>query len=154
VHRSIRQGYSAAAVVLRLGVLRFDLTGFPVVVVKASGTLDAADARTLVDEQQRILGQDQPFVLVFDAMELKGVGSGELRTLAKLAKETAPRTARYLKMMALATQSPVIRGALKALLWLQPLAHPFQVCASFDEAMRVARAAAPTASPPTRAGSR
>jgi hypothetical protein len=41
--------------------------------------------------------------------------------------------------VALVIQSPMIRGVLKAILWIEPMPQPYKVCATKDEAIAFLR---------------
>ena len=116
-------------------VLTYSDARFPLVVFTASGVSDERDSAVLLKSLEKLLARRQRYVLIFDGREQKSVSMNELKPLAKFMKENEKALVEWCRGQATLVSSPMIRGALKAFLWLQPMPYPHEVCATYEDAM-------------------
>lgn len=76
------------------------------------------------------------YVLIFDALAGKTLELPEMRLHAEWIKNNVERLQTYNLGVAFMISSAIVRGALKAILWLQPMPQPYTIVSTFDEALR------------------
>jgi hypothetical protein len=59
-----------------------------------------------------------------------------LRRQAEWIKDHEALLRQYSLGVAMVMQSPIVRGMLKAILWIQPMPQPYTVCSSVEEGLR------------------
>ncbi len=77
----------------------------------------------------------RPRVVITDATLSEPAPATQRRRQAAWMKENAPLLRRLMIGCAFVIPSPVVRGILTAILWVQPLPSPHVVCATLDEAL-------------------
>lgn len=77
----------------------------------------------------------QPFALVYDLTKTMSAKATHRKRKAEFLKEYAPLTRAHCAGVTFAVSSPLIRGLLTAIFWIQPMACPFEVFASVEQCM-------------------
>lgn len=130
-----------------MGSIRVDVTGFPLVVVTYEGMVDDAEFDAYLAELDRHVLRRQRCAFVFDARNAGRSPATQRRKQAEWMKANDEVLRSYSAGYAFVISSPLVRGALTAILWLQSLPAPFTVVATFSEAERWARAQLQSPSP-------
>jgi len=86
--------------------------------------------------QDAMLARREPMVSLVLAEEAKLWETPVLRRQAEWIKRNESELRRYSLGAALVMQSPIVRGMLKAILWIQPMPQPYHVCSTVEEALR------------------
>ena len=84
----------------------------------------------------RAAEEKRKYVLIFDALEGKTLELPEMRMHAEWIKDNAERLQTYNLGVAFMISSAIVRGALKAILWLQPMPQPYTIVTAFEDALR------------------
>ncbi len=80
----------------------------------------------------RLVARNEPWVSLFDAREVRPLESKQVWRQADWIKRNAAALRKLNLGIAFVIPSPVIRGVLKAILWLQPLPQPHVVVANMS----------------------
>jgi len=123
-------------------LLTIDNRHSPLVYWRCSGTFSAEDVDFYLREQDAILDGGHRYVVIFDGRDLKSVSAKELRRLADHIKKHSDALGERCAYSSIVLTSAVIRGALKALVWLTPLPMPYVVHATLEEALTATERAA------------
>jgi hypothetical protein len=112
----------------------------PLIVVRFVGTVDDDAFERYLAEYAAVFDAKQRYAVVLDAME---AGVPTARQRARQAAWMGEHDATLRRLCvggAFAIRSGLVRGALTAILWLQPLPFPYAVVGSVPEAELWARA--------------
>ena len=120
--------------------ITIDRSSFPVVVVSYRGAPTTTEFETYLGALGELYRGGRPFGLVFDSTGAESPPATHRKLQADFIKRYE-YSIRALNMgTAFVLDSMVLRGALTAILWLQPLPCPHFVCAEVNEARRWVRA--------------
>jgi len=86
--------------------------------------------------QEEMLARKQPMISLVQAEQAKLWETPVLRRQAEWIKEHEALLRQYSLGVAMVMQSPIVRGMLKAILWIQPMPQPYTVCSSVEEGLR------------------
>lgn len=112
-----------------------DSSAFPFVHVRfAPDNASDAEVRAFIDEQRRLLERKQRFAMLVDASRLTSSSAAQRRMYADWMRESEAPSKLYCLGMAVVMSSPIIRGAMQAVLWLFSPPVPIEVFARSDEA--------------------
>ncbi|MBX3245637.1 MAG: hypothetical protein KF901_00500 [Myxococcales bacterium] len=120
-----------------MGSFTVDSEAWPLVRVTYVGAVDDAAFERYLDEQAALLDRRAPYVILFDARRSGMPSAKQRQRMAEYMRDRNAEIARYCKKGVFVISSPLIRGALTAILWLQPLPFPHDVVATLDEAERI-----------------
>lgn len=119
-------------------------------VVTFSGEVTDEQFRAYLSALSALMARGGVRALVYDARLAAPAPASQRRMQAEWMKLNDAAVRRSTAGIAFVVPSALVRGALTAIFWLQPLACPHLVTASFEEAFRWARgklASAPLAGP-------
>jgi hypothetical protein len=114
--------------------IQFDETRFPIVVVKFAGTATDAEFGDYLSTMSRMLGKKQVTATILDATEAGATSALQRRRQADWLKKNADVLKLYSVGTAFVITSPLVRGALTAILWVQPMPAPHTLVATLPEA--------------------
>jgi hypothetical protein len=86
--------------------------------------------------QEEMLARKQPMISLVQAEQAKLWETPVLRRQAEWIKDHEALLRQYSLGVAMVMQSPIVRGMLKAILWIQPMPQPYTVCSSVEEGLR------------------
>jgi hypothetical protein len=122
-----------------------DVSRWPLVVVRVDdGPTTKEHVAAFVASQRAMLARREPFVEIADAMNASVISAVERRLLADWLKESEPLAAPLCVGIGVLVSSPIVRGALNAVLWLKSPVYPMHVCSSDDDAVSFLRGAVRT----------
>jgi hypothetical protein len=111
-----------------------DETRFPIVVVEFFGTPTDRQFGEYLTGMTQVLDRASPYALIMDATRSTSTPAKQRSLQAEWMKANHAKLERYSVGTAFVMTSPVVRGMLTAILWLQPLAAPHTVVATRREA--------------------
>jgi hypothetical protein len=118
---------------------RIDESRWPIVTLRFSAESTDEEWRVLMDHVRACHRRGERFSVIADGTVMKGMPTAKQRKigadLALWLRENAPKGARW-PIMAWGNviTSPLVRGALTAILWIDTPPHPQKVFATFAEA--------------------
>jgi len=113
--------------------LVLDESRFPVIVVHVPARWVAADAEMLLTGSDRWLSQRLPYGLVFLIRRTRMPAISELKPILSWWRKNHTELEQWCRAVAFVTDSPVVRGVVRAVMALQPSAMSRLVTPSFDE---------------------
>lgn len=116
-----------------------DRTRWPLVAIRFVGTVDDATFKRYLSEYDVLLEQNKRYGILLDALDADAPTAKQRSLQATWMKEREARLRERCVGGAFAIGSPIIRGALTAILWLQPLPFPHAVFGTTSEAERWVR---------------
>jgi hypothetical protein len=112
-----------------MGSIVVDQSQLPLLIVTFVGQVDDDAFRCYLQETKDVLDRKQRYVVIMDASR-SGVPPPSQRQMQAVWMEAhAQALARHAVGTVFVISSPLVRGALTAILWLQPLPHPHTVVA-------------------------
>jgi hypothetical protein len=119
---------------------RIDVSRHPIVVVTFDGlATDREFEEYLAAMTKLVLDRRQPNVTILDARASGRSPATQRKKQADWLKQHDQLLRRYSLGTAFVITSPLVRGVLTAILWVQPMSTPHTVVATLDEADRWAR---------------
>src|SRR5437868_3691747 len=109
---------------------------WPLVLFRFSGHVSLKELDEYLARQDVLLGRHQMTGSLVLSDNLKMWETAVLRRQADWIKSNYDLLQRYSVGAALVLQSPLVRGMLKAILWIQPMPQPHLVCSNVDEGLR------------------
>src|ERR1700756_4599376 len=109
---------------------------WPLVVFRFHFRPSMEELERYLARQDEMLARRVPMISLVLAEEAKLWETPVLRRQAEWIKHNEAELRRYSLGAALVMQSPIVRGMLKAILWLQPMPQPYHVCSTVEEALR------------------
>jgi hypothetical protein len=107
----------------------------PIVLVTFVGTAtDAEFDQYLRDMTEQILGRRQQTVTILDATRSDNTSAAQRKKQAEWLATHKDDLRRYSLGTAFVIKSAMVRGALTAIFWLQPMDRPHTIVATLDEA--------------------
>ena len=86
--------------------------------------------------QDAMLARRERMISLVLAEEAKLWETPVMRRQADWIKQNEELLRQYSLGAAMVLQSPIVRGMLKAILWIQPMPQPYAVCSTVEEALR------------------
>ena len=117
-----------------MGCYSVDTSAFPFVVVNCEGSIDDAAFRVYLESLAVLLNRGTRYSVVFDATAASTPSPKQRKMQADYNREERERLKRLCACIAFVIPSPLLRGALTAILWLQPLPCEHRVCAKRADA--------------------
>ena len=109
---------------------------WPLAIIAVKGLLRGEEFERYLRSYDVLLGRKEKYVLIFDALEGKTLELAEMRMHAEWIKNNTERLKTYSIGVAFMISSAIVRGALKAILWLQPMPQPYTIVPTFEDALR------------------
>lgn len=120
-----------------MGSITVDSSSWPLVRVTYIDSVDDARFDAYVREQAALLERREPYVILFDATESGMPNARQRQRMAEYSRDHEEELRRYCKRGVFVIPNSVIRGALTAILWVQPLPFPHSVVSSVSEAEQI-----------------
>ncbi len=120
-------------------LITIDRSESPILVVRYRGAPSVADFEKYLVELGACYDARKPFGLVFDAIGAEAPSAGLRKLQADFIRQREHQIRAYNVGTAFIVDSMLQRGALTAILWLQPLPCPHYVCAEVSEGKRWVR---------------
>jgi len=108
---------------------------WPLVIFRYRGEVSMSDLEGCLATQEEMILRNRPSVSLVLTEDLKMWETAVLRRQAQWIKEHRADLQRLSLGVALVISSPVVRGTLRAVLYLQPIPQPHVVVGSSDLAM-------------------
>lgn len=126
-------------------MIDIDERHWPLVVYRFRGNVTLPELEAYLKRQDELLARQQPTASVVLTEDVKLWDTPVLRRQAEWIKQNQDLLRRYSLGAALVIDSPIVRGMLRAILWIQPMPQPHTVSATVEGALawlreRVARA--------------
>jgi hypothetical protein len=111
----------------------------PIVTVTPPAELTDEALASLLQGLEACLARGSPYVLIFDLSHSGVPNAVQRAALATHIRKNKSRSQRWVQGIAVIAPSPLVRGMLTAILWLETLAVPHEVFATSIEARSWAR---------------
>jgi hypothetical protein len=111
----------------------------PIVTVTPPSELTDEAVASILQGLDGCLARGAPYVLIFDLSHSGIPNAVQRATLAAHIRKNKSRSERWVWAMAMVAPSPIVRGMLTAIFWLEPLPVTHQVFATLSEARSWAR---------------
>jgi hypothetical protein len=124
----------------------------PIVTVRFIGSVTDEEFHAYLREmEERVLGRKQPYVSIYDATLAVPTPATQRKMQAEWLRQHRDILVRCSLGVAFVIRSPLVRGVLTAILWMQPLEWPHVVVPTVADAEAWVRARLREAglSPPT-----
>ncbi len=116
-------------------MITVDETLWPLVIFRSRGVLNDAQFDQYLRAYDRVLGRRELYAALFDAREAKPLEVGHAKRQAKWIADNSEALKKYNVGIAFVIPSPMIRGVLKAILWMRPMPQPHIVFQTVHEAL-------------------
>lgn len=117
-------------------VLEYDESRFPLVLVRPRGRATDADLDALLVALKRPLLRREKYLEIFDGTHTDPGTSTQRRRIAEWMRAHTSLISTYSVDTAVVVPSPLVRGALTAIFWIQPMPCPHTVVSTMAEAER------------------
>ena len=111
-----------------------DTSRLPIVVVRFSGPISEPEFDMYLASMTQIISRSEPTLTILDARRAIRSPPSQRKKQAEWIKTHADQLRRYSLGTAFVLTSPLVRGVLTAILWLQPLPSDYVVVATMAEA--------------------
>lgn len=111
----------------------------PIVTVTPPPALTDEALKSILQSLEDCLARGSPYVLIFDLSNSGVPNAVQRATLAAHIRKNKPRSRLWVRGVAVVASSPLVRGMLTAILWLEPLGVTHEVFATIIEARSWAR---------------
>ena|SRR5579863_2818926 len=112
-----------------------DTSRWPLVVFVSRDELGESDFDAYLAEYSRLLAGGKRYAAVFDAREAKPLDVKLVKKQARWMDEHEAELKRLSVGIAFVIPSPMIRGVLRAILWLRPMPQPYNICETMPSAL-------------------
>src|SRR5256885_16434994 len=119
----------------RASMITIDEKYWPLVVFRFEGAITMAQLEEYLKRQEDLSARQSQTVALVLTKNLRMWETAVLRRQAEWLKQHRDEVARMSLGAALVIESPIVRGMLKALLWLQPMPQPHFVTNSIAPAL-------------------
>jgi hypothetical protein len=116
-------------------MIQIDDRYWPLLVFRFSGQVSMEEMEAYLKRQDEMLVRGQKMASLVLTDHLRMWEMPVMRRQAAWIKEHEPTLRKLSLGAALVITSPVVRGMLKALLWMQPMPQPHLVCATPEQAL-------------------
>ena len=113
-----------------------DESRWPLVVVTFDGDATDDEYRAYMNERTAQLARREKHATILDGRTCGAMPPSQRKMQADWQREHAELVRQYTLGLAFLIQSPVLRGVLTAVLWMQPLSAPHHVAGTWPEAER------------------
>jgi hypothetical protein len=117
-------------------MIDIDERHWPLVIFRFSKDVTLAQLNKYLARQDELLARHEPTASLVLAEDVKLWDTPVLRRQAEWIKQNDELLRTYGLGSALVMQSPLVRGMLKAVLWMAPMPQPHVVCGTVEEALR------------------
>lgn len=117
-----------------MGSITIDEGRFPLVTVTFVGDVSNDEFKAYLERLDRLLARGEPNAMVMDARRSARSPAIQRKLQADWIKEREALLRRLSCGTAFVITSPLVRGVLTAILWLQPMPQPHTVVATPEEA--------------------
>jgi hypothetical protein len=107
---------------------------WPMLLVKFDGAQTMGDVEYFISEMNAAHARKQPYASI-SLMRKYTSNPSHVQKVARWMKETADKTRELCVANGIVSQSLGFRFLLSSIFLIKPMPCPYQVCASFDEAM-------------------
>lgn len=114
---------------------------WPLLLVKFDGEQTMADVDYFIREMSAAHARKQPYASI-SLMRKYSSERSQVQKVAQWMKQTAEHTRQYCVANGIISQSLGFRFLLSSIFLVKPMPCPYQVCASFDEALSWVKAVA------------
>lgn len=115
---------------------RIDQSRAPLMVITSEGGASDAEFDRYLAEMTAMLGTLPRYAVLMDARAAARPPATQRQKQAAWMKQHHDELARYTVAMAFVIDNPIVRGALTAILWLQPMPMPHKLFARVADAER------------------
>jgi hypothetical protein len=115
-------------------MIEIDERSWPIVIFTFRGAVTAGELEDYLTASERILAKGARYGGIVLVADLKPFDGPLIRRQATWIKEHEPALRKQSVGVALVLDSPMMRGMLRAILWLEPMPQPHAVLASQAEA--------------------
>lgn len=117
-------------------IIDVDESRFPLVVVSFRGVVSDEKFDAYLASMTRRLRRQERYATLIDATQAGQIPALQRKKQAEWQRDHTELLRAYTVGTAFVLGSPIIRGFLTAILWLQPLPSPHHVATTLDEAER------------------
>lgn len=128
-------------------MIEIDDQHWPLVIFRFHGEVSPAQVEAYLERQEKFLARCEHMVSLVFADQVKMWDVPLLKRQAAWINHHQELLRRYSLGVAFVLRSPIGRGMLKAVLWMQPLPQPHAVCGSVEDALRWLRQRVAAANP-------
>lgn len=122
-----------------MGSIDVNDRGFPLIVVTFEGAVDDAQFESYLGRLDALWARKARAAILLDATRAARTPATQRKRQAEWLKANESSLRTHCAGTAFVINSPLVRGGLTAILWLQALPSPFIVVATLTEAERWAR---------------
>ncbi len=115
-------------------VLEYDESRFPLVLVRPRGKATDAEVEALLAAFKRPLNRREKYVEIFDGTHADPGSPTQRRRIADWMRAHTSLISTYSLGTAIVIPSALVRGALTAVFWIQPMPCPYTVVSTMAEA--------------------
>jgi hypothetical protein len=108
---------------------------WPLVIYRFAHEVTLPQMEAYLAQQEEMLRRRERSAAVVIVESLRMLDSAVLKRQAAWIKDHTDELRRVSLGVALVLTSPLARGMLKALLWMQPMPQPMKVCSTAEEAL-------------------
>jgi len=123
-----------------MGSIQFDDQEAGILKITFEGMADTRQFADYLETVSRRLAQQRPYIVVLDARYAERTPAMQRKMQADWIASHRPELEQYCAGTVFVISSPLVRGALTAILWLQPLPSPHIVVGTLPAALDWARA--------------
>ena len=116
--------------------IEFDDSGFPLVVARFRGPATDAEVDAYLARLERPLIRGESYVAIIDGTHAAPGTPVQRRAMAEWMRSRAKLIQTHVLGAAIVAPSSLIRGALTAIFWIQPLPCPHRITSTMEEAER------------------
>jgi hypothetical protein len=116
-------------------MISVDMARWPLVVYRFAGEVTMSQLEAYLARQEEMLRRPDRSASVVLVESLRMWETAVAKRQAAWIKEHQDELRRASLGVALVMTSPLARGMLKAVLWMQPMPQPHKVCATVEEAL-------------------
>lgn len=120
-----------------MGSITVDSSAWPLVRVTYIDSVDDTRFDEYVREQAALLERREPYIILFDATNAGMPSARQRQRVAEYTRDHEAELRRYCKRAVFVIPNTVVRGALTAILWVQPLPFPYETVPSLREAEEI-----------------
>lgn len=118
-----------------LPYITIDESRFPLVMVKYRGAVTDAEFDSYLSTITAFIERGRRFGAVLDTRHASAASATQRRRQAMWLREHQAELPALCLGCAFVVTSPIMRGALTAIFWIQPLAFPYVICAGLHDAV-------------------